>query len=383
MRNANGNLGSPRGLGCRFGSLKATSQNVPRSRTKLSGFTLVELLVVIAIIGVLVALLLPAIQAAREAARRTQCTNQLRQLAISFHSHHDTHRHLPTGGWHYTWLGYPDYGYGKNQPGGWMYNILPFMEEQNLHDIGKGATGVAMRAATKRRVQSPFEGMTCPSRRRANVYPFLPGGLPFALTDDFDVCSKSDYAANAGDMISPELNGGPTGENYASIRDTYDWSIYGATTYSQYRGENKPTGVVFGRSEISFRQITDGTVNTYMVGEKYMSKDEYETGLDYGDNEPAFSGNNTDTLRITANHRGPRGALLLRPDQPGSSDDGLNGGKATNPGYGGELIFGSAHPAGFNMGMCDASVTLITFDIDPEIHRARGHRHDGVVTGAP
>ena len=65
-------------------------------------------------------------------------------------------------------------------------------------------------------------------------------------------------------------------------------------------GENKPTGVVFGRSEINFRMITDGTSKTYMVGEKYMSTDNYYDGLDWGDNEPAFSGNNNDTLRITA-----------------------------------------------------------------------------------
>jgi prepilin-type processing-associated H-X9-DG protein len=74
--------------------------------------------------------------------------------------------------------------------------------------------------------------------------------------------------------------------------------------------------------------------------------------------------------------------LLLRPDQPGSSDDGQNGGKKTDPGYGGELMFGSAHSGGFNMAMCDGSVSLVTFDVDPEIHRARGHRYDGVVTGA-
>jgi prepilin-type N-terminal cleavage/methylation domain-containing protein/prepilin-type processing-associated H-X9-DG protein len=350
-----------------------------------AAFTLVELLVVIAIIGILVALLLPAIQAAREAARRTQCSNQLRQLAVSFHNHHDTHRHLPTGGWHWSWLGYPDYGYGKDQPGGWMYNILPFMEEQDLRDLGAGANAAAMRAATKKRVESPFEGMNCPSRRHTNIYPFQSSVLNFAFCDPFELCSKTDYAANAGDMVSPELNGGPpaTGsDNYEALRTGHNWSLFGTLAYSQYMGENKATGVVFGRSEIKFRQILDGTAKTYMVGEKYMSTDEYDSGLDYGDNEPAFSGNNTDTLRTTCNHRGPRGPLLVRPDQPGSSDDGLNGGKNTNPGYGGELIFGSAHSSGFNMALCDGSVSLIPFDIDPEIHRAFGHRADGVVTDA-
>lgn len=354
---------------------------VNKSNRQEAGFTLVELLVVIAIIGVLVALLLPAVQAAREAARRTQCTNHLRQLAIAFQNHHDVHKHLPTGGWHWSWVGYPDFGFGKDQPGGWMYNILPFIEQASLHGLGRGAAGAAMNAATKQRVQSPFEGMTCPSRRTANIFAFQNSGGTFALTDPFEMCSKTDYAANVGDMVSPEMSGGPAASNdYQSVRRNFNWAAYGSAAYSQYQGENEATGVVFGRSEINFRQIPDGTSNTYMVGEKYMSADEYDSGLDFGDNEPAFSGNNTDTLRTTANHRGPRGALLLRADLPGSSDDGLNGGKSTNPGFGGELIFGSPHSGGFNMAYCDASVGLVSFDVDPEIHRARGHRADGVVT---
>src|SRR5882757_8383492 len=110
-------------------------------RRRARGFTLVELLVVIAIIGILVALLLPAIQAAREAARRSQCTNQLRQLAVSFHNHHDTYKFFPSGGWGWAWVGFPEQGYGKNQSGGWMYSVLPYMEEGNLHDYGRGTTG--------------------------------------------------------------------------------------------------------------------------------------------------------------------------------------------------------------------------------------------------
>jgi prepilin-type N-terminal cleavage/methylation domain-containing protein len=102
------------------------------------GFTLVELLVVIAIIGILVALLLPAIQAAREAARRTQCTNHLKQLSLGMIQHAETHGHLPTAGWLGSWVGDPDRGFDERQPGGWIYNILPFIEEQQVHDMGIG-----------------------------------------------------------------------------------------------------------------------------------------------------------------------------------------------------------------------------------------------------
>ncbi len=239
-----------------------------RRPATLRAFTLVELLVVIAIIGILVALLLPAVNAAREAARRIQCTNQVRQLALSFHTHEGAQHHLPTGGWGWPWLGYPEYGYGKNQPGGWMYNILPYMEEANLHDIGKGATGAARTLATRQRVESSFTGMTCPSRRTANVYPYASVNLSFAYCDPFELCSKSDYAACAGDMILPEMFGYPSASVAYETAVAGSWDNYGANLFSAFRGERKATGVVFGRSEISFRKIKDGTSKTYMVGEK-------------------------------------------------------------------------------------------------------------------
>ncbi|RIK72662.1 MAG: hypothetical protein DCC67_18960 [Planctomycetota bacterium] len=353
------------------------SRFLPRPR--ITAFTLVELLVVIAIIGVLVALLLPAIQAAREAARRTQCSNQLRQLAVAFQNHHDAHKHLPTGGWGFVWLGYPEYGFGKEQPGGWLYNILPFIEQTALHDLGRGAVGAARDAATRRRVEAPFEGMNCPTRRRTNVYDYTSTGLTFSYSEPFERCSKTDYAACAGDMIQPEAFNAPApNAPYQQALAGTDWngadgSGYGANwisafgfKYNTTADKGVGTGVVFGRSEINFRQVDDGLSNTYMVGEKYMSSDHYDDGLDEGDNEPAFAGNNADTLRTTSHVRELNRPLQLAADGPGSSNDV------------GERMFGSAHASGFNMAMCDTSVAFVQFDVDPEVHRAAGHRYDGV-----
>jgi prepilin-type N-terminal cleavage/methylation domain-containing protein/prepilin-type processing-associated H-X9-DG protein len=339
------------------------------------GFTLVELLVVIAIIGILVALLLPAVQAAREAARRTQCKNQLKQLALAFHMHHDTHKHLPTGGWVFNWLGYPEYGYGKEQPGGWLYNILPYIEEQNLHDLGSGLTGTAREQATLKRVQSPFEGMTCPSRRTANLFPLQNPTLPYAYCQlPIDVSSRTDYAANAGDMFSGEATANPAGipysqTNYNTVLD-FPWQ---PVWLSRDPVSNSPinvtqgTGVVFCRSEISFAKIPDGTSKVYMVGEKYMSTDHYLDGLDEGDNEAGFSGSNEDTLRTTVSTLSLNRAVQLEPDQPGQK-------------IGDDVKFGSAHSGGINMALCDGSVDFVSFDIDSNLHRLRGHRSDGLAT---
>ncbi len=157
------------------------------TRTRV-GFTLVELLVVIAIIGILVALLLPAVQAAREAARRNQCKNNLKQLALGCLLHEQTQKFLPSGGWSDFWWADPNRGYGGKQPGGWYYNILAYIEEQALRDLGKGQTygTAAYTAASISLHQTPVSIFICPSRRAVKLYPHA-GQAPSWITANVSI----------------------------------------------------------------------------------------------------------------------------------------------------------------------------------------------------
>ena len=134
---------------------------------RVRGFTLVELLVVIAIIGVLIALLLPAVQAAREASRRSTCANNLKQLGLGFQLHQSAQKHFPTGGWGYVWTGEPDRGFGTRQPGGWCYNILPYVEQDQIRAIGSGLPDAQRKSALARLKEIPIATFICPSRRAA------------------------------------------------------------------------------------------------------------------------------------------------------------------------------------------------------------------------
>lgn len=334
-----------------------------------NGFTLVELLVVIAIIGVLVALLLPAIQAAREAARRTQCINNLKQLALGCQNHHDTHGHFPTGGWGWFWVGDPDRGFGKDQPGGWAYNLLPFFEQQALHDLGSDGDKMllprAQREAASLVVQQPIAMITCPSRRPSEgVFPMSTNaggsaGLFNSLTPN--EAGRSDYAINSGHAIN-ELGQGPT---------SYTGSGNFAWASDLPANREQLTGISFERSTVGIRQIPDGTTNTYLIGEKHIYFSDYLTGSDRGDNETWCTGFNNDNFRVTSRSNGTAEAVPI-PDNT-----------VVPTGDGNIYRFGSAHSGGANMSLCDGSVTTISFDIDWQVHRDLGNREDGNAVKVP
>ncbi|MCA9100051.1 MAG: DUF1559 domain-containing protein [Pirellulales bacterium] len=321
-----------------------------RSCAPSAGFTLVELLVVIAIIGILIALLLPAVQAAREAARRSQCINQLKQMGLGGINHHDTHKHFPTGGWGYDWVGDPDRGYGKGQPGGWIYNILPFVEQQTIHDLPSGMAAAAKKTATARMIETPIPMFGCPSRRPHVTYPLFADIPP--NSDKPNGMVRSDFAVSIGGGSVYEFSG-PT--SFAQGEDpTFVWPAW--------IKDDPPPGVNHTRSEIAIRHISDGTSNTYFFGEKYLNPDTYKTGRDGGDKESMYAGQGNDTSRSSR--------LGLPPLQD-------------TPGIGASWSFGSAHPSTWNVVFCDGSVHSISYSIDAEMHRRLGTRNDGLPVELP
>ncbi len=334
-------------------------------RQKRFAFTLVELLVVIAIIGILVALLLPAVQAARESARRVQCQNHLKQLALACHTHHQAHGFFPSGGWGWSWCGGdPDRGFGPQQYGGWIYHLLPYIEQMPLYELGSGKLEAEKRAAAGQRNETPLTILHCPSRRAAQTYP-NPTWQDYQHkgAERRPVNARTDYAIHAS-STNPNASREQT-DNYEpdtiaeGEKPNFHWPDLSGLK-GAYAGH---TGISFMRSQITLAHVRDGASNTYLVGEKYIQADLYATGTDLGDNHPWTASHNNDTVRWTYyNANNPDASLTPMQDRAGVLEFSR---------------FGSAHAGGCYLSFCDGSVRLISYSIDARTHANLGNRRDG------
>jgi len=312
-----------------------------------AGFTLVELLVVVAIIGLLVALLLPAVQAARESGRRTKCSNNLKQMGLASLQHLETHKHFPTGGWGQMWVGLPDRGVGKDQPGSWIYNILPFLDQGNLRDLGSEKGG-DIEKGSRERCETPLDVLHCPSRRRVMAYPAVEDQAkkpyPHDTVSDLSKVARTDYAVNGGDHM--DANDEIDGPDSLADASSFSWP-----------DTSKYNGICYLRSEVQFVHVRDGASNTYLAGEKYLDPLAYATGTDPGDDATAYSGYSTDVVRWSGGD-----TMVPVLEKAGTEHD---------------HHWGSPHSAGCNFVFCDGSVHLINFTIDWETNDRLANRKDG------
>lgn len=336
-------------------------------RLNRRAFTLVELLVVIAIIAMLVTLLLPAVQAAREAARRTQCVNNLKQLGLASLNHESSLGYFQSSGWGYRWTGDPDNGFGRSQPGGWIYNTYSYMEQQDVHNIGKGLQGRGpggqkyQALALQRSAIIP--GLHCPSRREARGYPVTETSVNAAQPK---VENKTDYAMNSG-----------TGAHALG-----HWGDAACLENNSCDIPEMPAdfdGITGRLTEVKIGQIIDGTSKTILIAEKYMNPLEYATGASCVDNNSNSQGYDWDVNRWF-----PRLISSATAATPEFLGWDVRKPLRDTPGVGGcRQEFGSVHQAGYNAVFCDGHVANIAFDTDAVVYAAYGSRNgeEAVQTG--
>jgi prepilin-type N-terminal cleavage/methylation domain-containing protein/prepilin-type processing-associated H-X9-DG protein len=315
-------------------------------------FTLIELLVVIAIIGVLIALLLPAVQKVREAANRISCANNLKQLALGVHNFHDTRRTVPPNVF---------YTYDPTGPNwSWLANMLPFIEQDNLYvaarigtnppnNINQSLPQIAVRVKT----------FLCPSDPDAEKGPVsypsnydmldpVLGPLTYEVT-----CYKANIGSNwGGGAPGTTLWWGTDPQwcnpdpNNPNLNTTYDGCVYGNGVFNE------------GKRQIRITDIKDGTSNTIMIGEALSGKD-YQNAWCHMDNAIA-------TTAFPPNVKNPLTGQDYPPEQ-----------------WYNHYNFASAHPGGVQFAMADGSVRFIEQSIDLVTFRALGTRAGGEIVAAP
>ena len=341
-------------------------------RQKKAAFTLIEMLVVIGILSLLMALLITSVSSARDAMRRMQCKNNLAQIGRACQSHVSKLGYFPSSGWGSMWTGDPDHGFGATQPGGWIYNILPFLDLDKIHDIGKGAaTSVtdlnnATSTGTKYLLLSEAQSavipaLICPTRRKTIAYP-VSAAYPWNSAQPSPaLISKTDYAANGGSHIF--IGSGPPDATGAgscwALYPNCAWSNTDAKLTDPNAGFN---GISSERSQVTPGNVTNGSSNVFLVGEKFFANPgNYNTGADIGDNTTALTGNGLNSNRWTFN------TLMRDGSSPPNGTTGAD-------------MFGRRHSQGTHFVFCDGSVKMISYSIDSGTYQNFGIRNSGTIS---
>jgi len=372
-----------------------------------TGFTLVELLVVIAIIGILVALLLPAVQFARESARRTSCSNNLRQIATAVHTFHDADLTLPSAGWR-DWCAamlaqrppgvtvqqYPQLGcmlcYQRSgqwitsyadesgrvftkppfQGAGWAMQILPYIEQDTLINRVnvQESSNVLARSV-------PMEVYVCPSRGRprklSSGSASNSGPLNYAAPY-FGPQNRGINDSSYWGVIAPSE---PVGNEYTNFMRFNGWDVTnpGAGPFGGTVSHNRRD------TSYSMSNVIDGTAFTIMFGEKWQRPNEYETGA-WNDDHGIMSGVDQDGLRLGDRPPLKHGMRVLNSlgqmvDGDNACCDWWRDTRGTIWTFGSR--FGSPHPNGMNVVMVDASVKVVSYNIDQATFAAVCRRDEG------
>jgi prepilin-type N-terminal cleavage/methylation domain-containing protein len=306
------------------------------------GFTLLEMLTVISVIALLATLILPAVQRSREAARRTQCRMNLKQIGEGVGSFDTFYNRFPANGWGYLWIGDPERGSGERQPGGWIYQLLPHLDALPIAAIGADLTGFEKEDALRKLQETQFPLFKCPTRPEEGLLLARVTTLRNATWAPF--VAKTDYAINEGDVITDTREGPWTIAQGDS--PSYDW-----------QDVSMATGVSFLRRGIQPAEIRDGMGYTYLVGEKYVNASAYSTANDPGHDQSMYTGVDLDINRWT-----------IDPPRQDAQEDA-------------NRCFGSAHSDGCHFVLCDGSVRMIAYVIDSGVHQSLGDRRDGEPKG--
>jgi prepilin-type N-terminal cleavage/methylation domain-containing protein len=330
-------------------------------------FTLVELLVVIAIIGILVALLLPAVQSAREAARRTNCLNKMKQIGLALQNYHDVKKGFPPGASGEVSSESVPPNTGRLALLGYIPHILPYMESGNLYSQMSLKCHWDLEPNKTVAANNPVVEFHCPSQEEFQNTFFQPAGSSGSE-------SRSNLMAHYHGVMGARPSTCPPPTGSANFPDS-TYTVFVSPAYSNPPGHtcgdgvngsygpSASNGVIYPTSKTNMRDITDGTSHTFIVGEL-----SWNAGPQRIWSVAGGANNNLDTFEYTCkNIYWPLNTACRA--SPTLVEPPFNCPYANN-----DMSFGSNHPGGCHFAMCDASVQFVKQDIEVAILKALASR---------